>query len=126
MCLFLFISACVAANNGNVRLSQKRPCAGESAGKLYDLLNERNLVRCLEDSKQQVQLPGLSEHVVVSTPALLELMAQAHTQRSTGSTGANSESSRSHQVHRTNYYVEIRRYHVVLLSSGIALVGFEE
>lgn len=29
---------------------------------------------------------------------LLDLMAQAHTQRSTGTTGANAESSRSHQV----------------------------
>jgi hypothetical protein len=47
---------------------------------------------------QQVQLPGLSEHQVRDVPQLLDLMAQAHQQRSTGTTGANAESSRSHMV----------------------------
>mmetsp|Transcript_4885 Transcript_4885/g.7440 ORF Transcript_4885/g.7440 Transcript_4885/m.7440 type:complete len:988 (+) Transcript_4885:188-3151(+) len=67
-------------------------------GKLFDLLNERGTVRCLEDAKQQVQLPGLTEHQVKSVVELLALMGTAHEQRSTGSTGANLESSRSHQV----------------------------
>lgn len=67
-------------------------------GKLFDLLNERNPIKCLEDSKQRVQLPGLSEHCVGSVQELLDMMAKAHGQRSTGSTGANEESSRSHQV----------------------------
>ena len=67
-------------------------------GKLFDLLNQRNPVKCLEDSKQRVQLPGLSEHCVVNVQELLNMMSQAHGQRSTGSTGANLESSRSHQV----------------------------
>jgi hypothetical protein len=67
-------------------------------GKLFDLLNERGVVRCLEDAKQQVQLPGLTEHKVADVDELLEMMARAHEQRSTGSTGANLESSRSHQV----------------------------
>jgi kinesin family protein 2/24 len=66
--------------------------------KLFDLLNSRNPVKCLEDSKQQVQIPGLTEHVAGNVDELLEMMRVAHTQRSTGSTGANSESSRSHQI----------------------------
>lgn len=66
--------------------------------KLFDLLNARNAVKCLEDSKQQVQIPGLTEHVANSVDDLLEMMRIAHTQRSTGSTGANAESSRSHQI----------------------------
>ena len=41
---------------------------------------------------------GLSEHRVNSVPDLLELMSKAHNLRSTGSTGANLESSRSHQI----------------------------
>jgi hypothetical protein len=45
-----------------------------------------------------VQLPGLTEHVITNTESLLSLMATAHSQRSTGATGANSTSSRSHQV----------------------------
>lgn len=67
-------------------------------GKLFDLLNGRNIVKCLEDSKQQVQLPGLTEHGVDCVDSLLHLMEQAHSLRSIGSTGANLESSRSHQV----------------------------
>ena len=67
-------------------------------GKLFDLLNERHPIKCLEDSKQQVQLPGLSEHLINNVEELLSYMSYAHNQRSTGSTGANSESSRSHQI----------------------------
>mmetsp|Transcript_18465 Transcript_18465/g.34497 ORF Transcript_18465/g.34497 Transcript_18465/m.34497 type:complete len:1217 (+) Transcript_18465:46-3696(+) len=67
-------------------------------GKLFDLLNGRSPIKCLEDSKQRVQLPGLSEHGVRNVHELLKMMSQAHDQRSTGSTGANMESSRSHQV----------------------------
>jgi hypothetical protein len=67
-------------------------------GKLFDLLNDRGIIRCLEDSKQQVQLPGLTQHQVHSVDELLSMMSRAHEQRSTGSTGANLESSRSHQV----------------------------
>ena len=46
----------------------------------------------------QVQLPGLTEHQVRDVPDLLDLMVRAHTVRSTGTTGANAESSRSHMV----------------------------
>lgn len=67
-------------------------------GKLFDLLNERTAIKCLEDAKGAVQTPGLTEHVVESVDELLALMGMAHTQRSTGSTGANMESSRSHQI----------------------------
>ncbi len=47
---------------------------------------------------KKVQLPGLTEHAVANAEDLLNLMAKAHTQRSTGATGANATSSRSHQV----------------------------
>ncbi len=80
------------------RLQVTVSCFEIYGGKLFDLLNERSIVKCLEDAKQQVQLPGLTEHPVKSTQELLLLMAKAHTQRSTGSTGANETSSRSHQV----------------------------
>ena len=50
------------------------------SGKLFDLLDERSIVKCLEDAKQQVQLPGLTEHGVNNVNELLNLMAMAHTQ----------------------------------------------
>ena len=68
------------------------------SGKLFDLLNDRSIIKCLEDSKQQVHLAGLSEHEVLNQQELLDLMSKAHNFRSVGSTGANLESSRSHQV----------------------------
>ncbi len=76
----------------------KVSCFEIYSGKLFDLLNNRDVVRCLEDGKQQVQIVGLSEHNVTSVAGLLSLMATAHSARSTGSTGANLESSRSHQI----------------------------
>jgi len=66
--------------------------------KLFDLLNQKNQVRCLEDAKQQVQILGLTEHLVKSANELLDMMSAAQHLRSTGSTGANAESSRSHQI----------------------------
>ena len=67
-------------------------------GKLFDLLNERNQVKCLEDAKGQVQVPGLTDHAVESVEDLLQLMAISHENRSVGTTGANAESSRSHLI----------------------------
>jgi hypothetical protein len=67
-------------------------------GKLFDLLNDRGLIKCLEDAKQQVQVLGLTAHIVENVAALLELMQRAHGSRSVGATGANSESSRSHLI----------------------------
>lgn len=67
-------------------------------GKLFDLLNERKPIRCLEDSKGLVQTPGLTEHAVDSVDDLLSLMAVGNGNRSTGNTSANNESSRSHQI----------------------------
>ena len=76
----------------------KVSCFEIYGGKLFDLLNERQPVKCLEDGHGKVQIRGIKEHEISSVVELLGLMAQAHELRSTGSTGANLESSRSHQV----------------------------
>lgn len=67
-------------------------------GKLFDLLNERNLVKCLEDSKGNVRIPALKEFEIITVQGLLDRMSQAHDNRSIGCTGANETSSRSHLV----------------------------
>jgi len=67
-------------------------------GKLFDLLNRRAPVRCLEDARQHVRFLGLTEKAVVSVEELLTTMAEGQSQRSTGSTAANADSSRSHAV----------------------------
>jgi len=67
-------------------------------GKLYDLLNNRNPVKCLENHKGRVCFPGLSEHPITNAEELMKLIEAGSSNRSTGSTSANRDSSRSHAV----------------------------
>ncbi|KAL3791870.1 hypothetical protein HJC23_010730 [Cyclotella cryptica] len=67
-------------------------------GKLIDLLNRRNQVKCLEDSKGKVCFPGLSEHPVYDADELMDIIEKGSLNRSTGTTSANADSSRSHAV----------------------------
>ncbi|EED92071.1 predicted protein, partial [Thalassiosira pseudonana CCMP1335] len=67
-------------------------------GKLIDLLNGRNPVKCLEDSKGKVCFPGLTGHAVHDAEELMDIIEQGSLNRSVGSTSANADSSRSHAV----------------------------
>uniref|UniRef100_M4EEI2 Kinesin-like protein n=1 Tax=Brassica campestris TaxID=3711 RepID=M4EEI2_BRACM len=67
-------------------------------GKLYDLLSERKKLCMREDGKQQVCIVGLQEYRVSDTEAIMELIERGSATRSTGTTGANEESSRSHAI----------------------------
>jgi kinesin family protein 2/24 len=67
-------------------------------GKLFDLLNDRTQVKCLEDHKGRVCFPGLSEHPVSQADQLMRIIEDGNYRRSTGSTSANADSSRSHAV----------------------------
>jgi hypothetical protein len=67
-------------------------------GKLYDLLNSRKQIKCLEDSRGKVCFPGLTEHPVQGPDRLMELIEEGALNRSTGTTSRNADSSRSHAV----------------------------
>ncbi|KAF9615662.1 hypothetical protein IFM89_025912 [Coptis chinensis] len=67
-------------------------------GKLYDLLNERRKLCMREDGKQQVCIVGLQEYKVSNVDTIRELIEKGNATRSTGTTGANEESSRSHAI----------------------------
>ena len=43
-------------------------------GKLYDLLNQRELVHCREDHKQKVNIVGLTDVRVDSVPMLMQVI----------------------------------------------------
>jgi kinesin family member 2/24 len=73
-------------------------------GKLFDLLNGRTLVKCLEDSKGNVCFPGLSEHPVADANTLMNRIEEGASLRSTGTTSRNSDSSRSHAVLQLHLY----------------------
>ncbi|KAG6587955.1 Kinesin-like protein KIN-13B, partial [Cucurbita argyrosperma subsp. sororia] len=67
-------------------------------GKLFDLLNERKKLFMREDGKQQVCIVGLQEYRVSNVDMIKELIERGNAARSTGTTGANEESSRSHAI----------------------------
>ncbi|NXX76121.1 KIF24 protein, partial [Urocolius indicus] len=67
-------------------------------GQLYDLLNGRKRLFAREDSKHVVQIVGLREVQVDSVDLLLEMILKGGKERSTGATGVNSDSSRSHAI----------------------------
>ncbi|XP_050218179.1 kinesin-like protein KIN-13A [Mercurialis annua] len=67
-------------------------------GKLYDLLSERKKLCMREDGRQQVCIVGLQEFEVSDVQIVKEFIERGNAARSTGSTGANEESSRSHAI----------------------------
>eukprot|EP00294_Goniomonas_avonlea_P003476 CAMPEP_0114555430 /NCGR_PEP_ID=MMETSP0114-20121206/8745_1 /TAXON_ID=31324 /ORGANISM="Goniomonas sp, Strain m" /LENGTH=504 /DNA_ID=CAMNT_0001740555 /DNA_START=33 /DNA_END=1547 /DNA_ORIENTATION=- len=67
---------------------------------LFDLLNNRAPGSLAEDKKGTVFVRGMVEHPVSSTAELLAAWEAGAALRATESTGANSESSRSHAVSR--------------------------
>ncbi|XP_077140563.1 kinesin-like protein KIF24 [Ranitomeya variabilis] len=67
-------------------------------GQLYDLLNGRKRLYAREDGKHIVQVVGLRDTQVISVDFLLEVILKGSRERSTGATGVNSDSSRSHAV----------------------------
>ncbi|XP_044495018.1 LOW QUALITY PROTEIN: kinesin-like protein KIN-13B [Mangifera indica] len=67
-------------------------------GKLFDLLSDRKKLCMREDGKQQVCIVGLQEYRVSDVEMIRELIERGSSSRSTGTTGANEESSRSHAI----------------------------
>ncbi|KAI8078403.1 P-loop containing nucleoside triphosphate hydrolase protein [Thamnidium elegans] len=67
-------------------------------GQLYDLLNERKKLFAREDGKNNVIVTGLKEYPIDNVDKLIQVFDYGSSVRSTGSTGANDSSSRSHAV----------------------------
>ncbi|CAN4095979.1 unnamed protein product [Withania somnifera] len=67
-------------------------------GKLFDLLSDRKKLCMREDGRQQVCIVGLQEFEVSDVQVVKEYIERGNGSRSTGSTGANEESSRSHAI----------------------------
>ncbi|KAL2922899.1 Kinesin-like protein KIN-13A [Bienertia sinuspersici] len=67
-------------------------------GKLFDLLCDRKKLCMREDGRQQVCIVGLQEFEVRDVQIVKDYIERGNGARSTGSTGANEESSRSHAI----------------------------
>ncbi|ORZ19611.1 P-loop containing nucleoside triphosphate hydrolase protein, partial [Absidia repens] len=67
-------------------------------GKLYDLLNERKQLIPRDDGNNNVVIAGLCEHPINDLDGLMQIFNIGSRSRTTGKTGANDNSSRSHAV----------------------------
>ena len=66
--------------------------------KLFDLLNEKNILQAREDGKGNICIVGLVEKRINNLKELLALIDFGLSSRTTGITGANMDSSRSHAI----------------------------
>ncbi|KAF9912596.1 Kinesin-like protein kif24 [Linnemannia zychae] len=67
-------------------------------GHLYDLLNKRKRLHPREDGKSNVVISGLKEYEIMNVEGLMQVFEYGNNARSTGSTNANADSSRSHAI----------------------------
>ncbi|KAG0228206.1 Kinesin-like protein kif24 [Actinomortierella wolfii] len=67
-------------------------------GHLYDLLNRRKRLHAREDGKNNVVINGLKEYEIQNVQGLMQVFEYGNNARSTGSTNANADSSRSHAI----------------------------
>ncbi|KAF9940819.1 Kinesin-like protein kif24 [Mortierella alpina] len=67
-------------------------------GQLHDLLNNRKKLHAREDGGGSVVVAGLKEYEIVNVEGLMQVFEYGNSARSTGSTRANADSSRSHAI----------------------------
>jgi hypothetical protein len=85
------------------------------SGKLYDLLHARSKLVCRADAAGVVHVVGLRERKCKDVSELMALIAEGNKVRSTGVTGANIDSSRSHAI------LSISLRQIVPVSSGMVV-----
>ena len=66
--------------------------------KLFDLLNDKNLLQAREDGKGNICIAGLIEKEINNLNELMNIIDFGLNGRTTGITGANLDSSRSHAI----------------------------
>jgi hypothetical protein len=94
-------------------------------GHLYDLLGNRKRLFAREDGKQQVVIKGIQEYEVDNVERLMQIFETGHATRSTGATGANSDSSRSHAIFQIVLKEKKKKDHMLGKLSFIDLAGSE-
>lgn len=67
-------------------------------GQLYDLLNQRAKLTARDDGNNNVVIAGLKEFAIKDKEDLIAVFEYGNQGRTTGKTGVNNKSSRSHAV----------------------------
>jgi hypothetical protein len=94
-------------------------------GHLYDLLGNRRKLYAREDGKQQVVIKGIQEYEVNTVERLMQIFEHGHNSRSTGATGANADSSRSHAIFQILLKKNDKKQSIIGKLSFIDLAGSE-
>ncbi|KAI8901576.1 P-loop containing nucleoside triphosphate hydrolase protein [Globomyces pollinis-pini] len=94
-------------------------------GHLYDLLGNRNRLYAREDGKQQVVIKGITEFQVDKVDRLMQIFEKGNATRSTGATGANADSSRSHAIFQIVLKHKKKKDRLIGKLSFIDLAGSE-
>jgi len=87
---------------------------------VFDLLNNKQKLRVLEDAKQQVQVVGLKEEEIRCVEDVFRLIQHGNNVRTSGVTSANMHSSRSHAV----FQIILRKRWICLLLTGLHVVTY--
>ncbi|KAE8687866.1 Kinesin-13A [Hibiscus syriacus] len=90
-------ATCFAYGQGSGKTYTMQPLPLKAAQDILRLMRHSKLFM-REDGKQQVCIVGLQEYKVLDVVTIKELIERGNATRSTGTTGANEESSRSHAI----------------------------
>ena len=91
--------------------------------KLFDLLNNKNILQAREDGKGNICIVGLSEKHTKNIEELLDIIDFGLNSRTVGITGANLDSSRSHAI--LQIVIKTKEKEVYSKISFIDLAGSE-
>ena len=86
--------------------------------KVFDLFNEKKRLRVLEDHKNLVQVVGKKEEHVESVEDVMGLIRRGMSVRTSGTTSANENSSRSHAV----FQIILKKKNIVKEYGKISLI----
>ncbi|CAF1060448.1 unnamed protein product [Adineta ricciae] len=86
--------------------------------KVFDLFNEKKRLRVLEDHKNLVQVVGKKEEQVESVEDVMALIRRGMSVRTSGTTSANENSSRSHAV----FQITLKKKNVTKEYGKISLI----
>ena len=67
-------------------------------GKVFDLLNQREQLKIMEDHRGKIQVKGLEEKHAKNSAEMRDLINYGYSERTTFQTAANDTSSRSHAI----------------------------
>ncbi|CAF1277828.1 unnamed protein product [Rotaria sordida] len=86
--------------------------------KVFDLFNEKKRLRVLEDHKNLVQVVGKKEEQVESVEDVMTLIRRGMSVRTSGTTSANENSSRSHAV----FQITLKKKNMIKEYGKISLI----